>query len=96
METVTNADLIKGYATTVDALGGFDMAIFTDAFYALIERDDLFNLWETLSQSEKEQVQALDEILKEKKNFVMEILPAKRSTSQARAEGRWWWFLNET
>jgi hypothetical protein len=95
MDAVTNNQLIKEYATTVDALGGFDLADFTDAFYALIQRDDLFSLWKTLSQSEKEQVQAIDNVLKSKKEFANKVLPAKSSTPQAKAEGRWWWFLNE-
>jgi hypothetical protein len=37
----------------------------------------------------------LDEILRSKKTLISKVLPAKNSTPQARAEGRWWWFLNE-
>ena len=95
MATMTESQLLKEYGTSVGALGGFDMNIFTDALYALIERDNLFDRWNTLSELEKQTVLSLDEILRSKKTLISKVLPAKNSTSQARAEGRWWWFLNE-
>ncbi|MCX6057749.1 MAG: hypothetical protein NTW69_06330 [Chloroflexi bacterium] len=95
MATMNNTAQIKEYETSVGALGEFGMSVITDAFYALIERDSIFEKWKTLSESEKKNVALLDEILKNKRLFVAKILPSKNSTPQARAEGRWWWFLNE-
>lgn len=69
MATMTESQLLKEYGTSVDALGGFDLNIFTDALYALIERDNLFDRWNALSELEKQTVLSLGKILRSKKTL---------------------------
>ena len=62
---------------------------------ALFSRDVLFDRWNDLTVGQKLQVETIDKEFISIKEFVANILPDKSSTPQARAEGRWWWFLNE-
>ena len=69
---------------------------WSDVLWALLARDNIFDAWERLSATEKNIVEITDAKLKnECRKFIADNLPAKNSTPQAKAEGRWWWFLNE-
>ena len=66
-----------------------------EEIWALIARDVLFEHWKEISDNQKQQIYLIDDEIKSKKELVARSLPSKSSTPQARAEGRWWWFLNE-
>lgn len=87
--------VIENYSRAVNFINNDLPELETEAYFCLLERDDIQNNWEQFTQEEKSQLQAADSVLRQKADVFSVILPAKRSTPQARAEGRWWWFLNE-
>ncbi len=86
--------IIKDYAMGVDHL---DIAydIMMESLFVLIDRDEIQDAMPTLSEEQKQIVFEVDRVLKTKSSLISKILPSPGSTPQARAEGRWWWFLNE-
>lgn len=69
--------------------------VMAEALSLLIDRDEIQDEIISLSENLKIIVSVADDVLKSKNKLVSKILPAPASTLQARAEGRWWWFLNE-
>ena len=99
METVDKIKAVKEYAKWVSILlDNFreNNISFGDVVWVLVSRDTVFSQWDKLSDDEKNEVFQADNIVRsECKQVIAEDLPASGSTPQARAEGRWWWFLNE-
>ena len=69
--------------------------VMAEALSLLIDRDEIQDESISLSENLKIIVSVADDVLKSKNKLVSKILPTPASTPQARAEGRWWWFLNE-
>lgn len=57
----------------------------------LVVRDDLEDLWDTLTADEHSLIRSLDNILASKHAIVSEVLP----TLAGHPRYRWWWFLHE-
>ncbi len=95
MDAVNIESEIKEYKKWVGLIDNEDGSPDSEVLWALIARDVLFESASKLNPSQEKQIYALDEQLKQKRALVSIVLPAKASTPQARAEGRWWWFLNE-
>ena len=96
METIISQDkVILEYKTWVSVIHGKNVSSIGDIIWALAARDSIAENWNLLSDEQRKIVLYLDEILKKEKVIVSTVLHAPSSTPQARAEGRWWWFLNE-
>ncbi len=68
----------------------------SSSVFLLIDRDEIKNNFSLLNNEQISRVEQADNILKQKAGIIANALPTPSSTPQARAEGRWWWFLNET
>ena len=86
--------IINSYKIGVEHLDRAE-DVMVESLSALIDRDEIQDAMPTLSEEQKRLVFEVDRVLKTKSNLISKILPSPGSTPQARAEGRWWWFLNE-
>lgn len=84
------------YTSRIDGLKTDPDCYDSWAALVLLTRDDIHNNWNSFSDEQRQAISKLDAELRLLKNDVALILPTPASTSQARAEGRWWWFLNES
>ena len=93
------SDTISEYETWVSILRDNvreDNTSFGDVVWVLVSRDAVYELWSSLSEAEKKAVAQIDAIVQgECRQVIANHLPSASSTPQARAEGCWWWFLNE-
>ncbi len=87
-------EVLKSYKLEIQDLDS-SLDIKTDALFVLIDRDELQDSLLRLTDEQKRILDEADQMLKERAQLITKILPSKASTPQARAEGRWWWFLNE-
>jgi len=85
---------IYDYEHAVKWLGkaGDDMS---STIFLLIDRDEIHDNYSLLTDKQISRVEKADKGLKQKAAIVAVALPTPSSTPKARAEGRWWWFLNE-
>ena len=97
METVNLQKQLSEYEKWTGLIGDDSDSLETEELWSLIARDIIFDHWNELTDEQMNKVYSVDAILKTKKGFIARYLPLKSSsTPQARAEGRWWWFLNES
>lgn len=83
------------YTSRIDGLKTDPDRYDSWAALALLTRDDIQNNLNSFSDEQRQAISKLDAELRLLKDDVALILPTPASTPQARAEGRWWWFLNE-
>lgn len=63
----------------------------TFTWEALIIRSDLHERWSELTEGQRRQVQAADDLLVANYRHLQEILPGAATHSRS----EWWWFLHE-
>lgn len=97
MDAMTpTSESLAEYRTWVSVISeNSDSLSWGDMLWALLARDQLHDTWETLSNDERKQVEELDNLLRANRSLLAPNLPSRSSTPRARAQGRWWWFLNE-
>ena len=95
MATLNLENVVKEYKKWVSMIGEEEGSPDSEVYWALSMRDTLFEHSSELTLPQQTEISACDTTLKAKAYLVRCILPDKSSTPQARAEGRWWWFLNE-